>query len=156
MTPTIEAHGAIATGIAFFKFSPFKAFTLSIIGTLLVIPCIIFFLHKISHILMARVYVMNRFLTWLFSYTQRRHAEHFSDGEVAKGGKSVKSRFWKAFALFVFVAFPGPLTGVWGGALAAFVFGIDFWDSVIALALGAISVAAIDIAIIAGILNFVT
>jgi uncharacterized membrane protein len=156
MTPTIEAHGAIATGIAFFKFSPLKAFALSIIGTLAVIPVIIFFLHKVSHLLMQRIYIVNRFLTWLFSYTQRRHAEHFSGGEATEGGESVKSRFWKAFALFVFVAFPGPLTGVWGGALAAFVFGIAFWDSVIALALGAISVAALDTAIIAGILNFVT
>jgi Predicted membrane protein len=155
MAPTIEAHGAIATGIAFFKFSPLKAFTLSVIGTLTIIPFIIFFLHKVSHLLMQRIYLMNRFLTWLFSYTRRRHAKRFSEGVVIEGEESGKSRFWKAFALFAFVAFPGPLTGVWGGALAAFVFGIAFWDSIIALALGAVIVAAIDAAIIGGILSFI-
>ncbi len=153
MIPTIEAHGAIAAGIALFKFSPLKAFTLSIVGTLAVIPAIIFFLHKISHVLMQKVYIINRFLTWLFSYTRRRHAEHFSEGEVVAEDESGKRRFWKAVALFVFVAVPGPLTGVWGGALAAFVFGIRFWDSIIALALGAVTVAALDTAVIAGIVN---
>ena len=155
MTPTIEAHGAIALGIGLFKFSAGKVFLLSVSGTLIIIPFIIFFLHKIADVLMERVYLANRFLTWLFSYTRKRHAHHFAfnDAEIAD---SPRARFFKGFALFAFVAFPGPFTGVWGGALAAFVFGIRFWDSVIALALGAVVVAALDTLIIGGFVHFLS
>ena len=42
------------------------------------------------------------------------------------------------FALLVFVAIPIPLTGVWSGALVAFVFGIPIWRAALAIGLGAI------------------
>ena len=155
MTPTVEAHGAITAGIVLFKFSPLKAFLLAVTGTVAVIPIIIFFLHRLSKYLMARIYVVNRFLAWLFSYTRRRHTDHFSDSEEVTSIESGRRRFLKALALFLFVAFPGPLTGVWGGGIAAFVFGIPFWDSVIALALGAVAVAALDTLIIGGIVHIV-
>ena len=61
----------------------------------------------------------------------------------------------EAIALYVFVAVPGPLTGVWGGTVAAFVFGIPFWHACIALILGAISVALIDTLIISGFFQFI-
>jgi len=155
MTPTLEAHGAILAGVGFFGFAPLKAFILSIIGTLAAVPIIIFFLHKFSAFLMEKVYIVNRFLTWIFSYTRSKHEHHFADFGETDVKESSKRRFWKAFALFVFVAFPGPLTGVWGGALAAFVFGIQFWDSIVALSLGAVTVAAIDTIIIAGAFTLV-
>ena len=154
MSPTLEAHGAIATAIGLFHFSATKAFLLSTLGTSLLIVPLLLFWHFLAEFFMQRIYFVNRFLTWLFSYTKARHTHHFAAfGESDVEGS--KADFWKAFALYVFVAIPGPFTGVWAGTVAAFVFGIPFWYSVVALFLGAISVALIDALIITGFFKII-
>ncbi len=155
MSPTLEAHGALGVALGLFKFSPVKAFLLTIFGSVITVVPLLVLWHKIAEVLMERFYLMNRFLTWLFAYTKRRHTHHFRMfGELDDGSR--RAAFWKAAALYVFVAVPGPFTGVWTGTVAAFVFGIPFWYSVAALISGAATVAAIDLAILTGFLNLVS
>jgi uncharacterized membrane protein len=116
--PVSELRGAIPLAILKFGFSPFKAFLISILGNLLpVLPALIG-LEKISQYLSHRFYWFNRFFGWLFERTRERHKDHF--------------HYWGDLALFVFVAIPLPLTGVYSGAIAAFVFGLpvkhSFWS----------------------------
>lgn len=155
MSPTLEAHGALTTAIAIFKFSPLKAFILSTAGNLFLIAPLLFFWKYLADFFMRKSYYANRFLTWLFSYTKRQHTHHFqSFGELeVKGGD--RALFWKTFALYIFVAIPGPLTGVWAGTVAAFVFDIPFWRAALSIALGALTVGLIDLLIIAGFIKII-
>jgi len=57
---------------------------------------------------------------------------------IAPGGikQSKKQVFVKMFGVFVFVAIPLPLTGVWIGTCLAVVLGLNFWQTVVATCLG--------------------
>lgn len=154
MTPTLEAHGALTVAIGLFKFGAVKAFLLTTLGTLIIIVPVTAFWHYLSEFLMHRIYLVNRFLTWVFSYTRRRHTHHFQMfGQTET--EPARIAFWKLVALYLFVAIPGPFTGVWGGTVAAFVFGIPFWRGVGVIALGAVSVALIDVLIISGFFSLI-
>jgi uncharacterized membrane protein len=65
---------------------------------------------------------MDRFFTWLFSRTRRKHSRSFER--------------WRDLALCFFVAIPLPGTGAWSGALAAFVFGVPFRRAMVAITCG--------------------
>ena len=44
--------------------------------------------------------------------------------------RSARARFWlKVLAVFLFVAFPVPLTGVWTGTCFAILLGLNFWQA---------------------------
>ncbi len=135
-SPVAEVRWAIPFGIFVFKFSWLKAYWLGVLGNLLPIIPVLFFLHKFSAWLMHRNYFFNRFFTWLFERTRRVHENHFQKYN------------WKALALFVFVAIPLPLTGAYSGTVAAFIFGMPFWRSVLAISLGALAAGAIVLGLI--------
>ena len=155
MSPTFEAHGAIAVAIGVFKFSAVKAFLLSVAGSLFLIGPLLVFWHYLADFFMRRFYFINRFLTWLFAYTRAKHIHHFETFGQSEENPQKKTTLWKAIALYVFVAVPGPFTGVWAGTVAAFVFGIPFRYSVVSIALGAISVALIDALVITGFFRLI-
>jgi uncharacterized membrane protein len=62
-------------------------------------------------------------LLWRSEQLRRRNAARFHR--------------YGALALAAFVAVPFPLTGVWTGCLAAWVFELPFWRALLAIALGA-------------------
>lgn len=146
--PISEIRGAIPLAIGVFGFAPLKAYLLSIVGNLLPAIPLLAILYYASDFLMHRVYFINRFLTWLFDYTRERHAAHFEKHH---------HHHWRdwllTLALFVFVAIPFPLTGAWSGAVAAFVFGIPFWRSVLAISLGVAVAGAIVLGVTMGVLT---
>lgn len=147
MSPFLELRGAIPFAIGVFGFMPLKAFLLGTLGSLIPIIPILFFLYRFSDFAMQKSYVLNRFLTWLFNRTRSRHQEQFNYHHDAH------SRAWlEFFALLVFVAIPIPLTGVWSGALAAFVFGIPIWRAALAIGLGAIIAGLIVLSVVLGVI----
>jgi uncharacterized membrane protein len=129
--PVSEVRGAIPLAVAAFHFSPLKAYVLAVLGNLIIIVPALFFLHKLSNFLMHQVYFINRFLSWLFERTRRLHQDHFHHYS------------WAPLALFLFVAIPLPFTGAWSGVIAAFVFGIPFWRSVLSISLGVLAAGII-------------
>lgn len=129
--PISEVRGAIPTAVFAFHFGFLKAYFLAVLGNLLIIIPALFFLHKLSDFLMRRIYFINRFLTWLFERTRRLHQDHFHYYD------------WAPLALFIFVAIPLPMTGAWSGVVAAFIFGIPFWRSVLSIALGVLAAGII-------------
>ncbi|MBI1974977.1 MAG: small multi-drug export protein [Parcubacteria group bacterium] len=122
--PISEVRGAIPVAMGAFHFSATKAYLLAVGGNLLPVLPFLYFLDKLSALLMSKLYIVNRFLTWLFERTRRQHADHF--------------HYWKwgPLALLLFVAIPLPLTGAWSGVVAAYVFGIPFWRSALMISLG--------------------
>ncbi|MEK7590268.1 MAG: small multi-drug export protein [Patescibacteria group bacterium] len=145
MSPVLELRGAIPLAVGVFGFMPLKAFFLGTLGSLIPIVPILFFLYKFSDFAMKKSYTLNRFLTWLFNRTQLRHQEKFNYHHHAHW------RSWmEFFALLVFVAIPIPFTGVWSGALVAFVFGIPIWRAALAIGLGAIIAGLIVLSVVLG------
>lgn len=135
--PIGEIRAALPLALAVFHFAPLKAYLLALLGNLLPVLPLLLFLQHASSWLMNHSTRFHRFFTWLFSYTRERHRAHFE-----------KYNNWGALALFVFVAVPVPLTGVWSGCLAAFLFGIPLKRSFPAIALGA-AVAGLIVLLVA-------
>mgnify|MGYP001578965861 CR=1 FL=1 len=152
--PISEVRGAIPLAIFGFGFEPLKAYLLAVLGNLLPILPVLFFLHYFSEYLMHKSYWINRFLSWLFQYTRERHEKHFAKREETHHHYHYLRDIGRFAALLIFVAVPLPLTGVWSGILAAFVFGLPFWRSALALALGVAAAGQIIMLIALGILSF--
>lgn len=109
MLPIFELRGAIPAGVAL-GMPVWKASLFAVIGNMIPIPFILWFLDPFSRWLSQHSKTMDRFFTWLFARTRRKHSKDFER--------------WEEFALMIFVAIPLPMTGAWSGAVAAFVFGI--------------------------------
>lgn len=133
--PVLETRGALPLALFYYGFSPLKAYLLAVLGNCIFILPVLFGLNRFSQFLMHKSYRINRFLTWLFERTRKKHADHFESYRFA------------ALALFVFVAIPLPLTGAWSGIAAAVVFGISFWRAAAAIILGVLTSGAIVLAL---------
>lgn len=79
----------------------------------------------VSKWLMEHSKLWNRFFTFIFSKTRTKHSKKFEQ--------------YGAIALFTLVAVPLPGSGPGVGALASFVFGVDYWKSVGLISLGTIA-----------------
>jgi len=134
MLPISELRGAIPLAATVYNMPIWSAFICSVLGNLIPIFLVIFGLDLlINKFLIHRIYIFNRFFTWLFERTKRRH--------------SAKIEKWQDLALLTFVALPLPGTGAWTGALIAFVFGIPLRRAFPVISLGVI-IAGIIVSLI--------
>jgi uncharacterized membrane protein len=122
-SPIVELRGAIPVAMGIFNFPWPKALLLSLIGNLLPIIPIIWFLNKLSYYLSRRFAFFAKFFDWLFEKTRQKTAESFNR--------------WGKWALVFFVAIPLPFTGVWTGSVAAFLFGVKYRQAFCLIGLGA-------------------
>jgi len=106
---------AIALGI-----SPVKSFVLACVGNFLPIIPLLLLLEPVGY-LVAGVPIIKNIYAKLLEKIR------------AKGQKVEK---YGALGLLLFVAIPFPGTGIYSGAILAFLFGIRFWYSFISLTLG--------------------
>ena len=122
MLPVSELRGAIPVAIGVYNLNPIEVYFIAIIGNIVPVVFILKYLESISRYLMSGSKFFNKFFTYLFERTRKKH-----------NGKFEK---WGALALITFVAIPLPVTGGWSGALAAFVFGVPFWKALTLISLG--------------------
>ncbi len=131
MFPLIELKGAIPIGLKL-GLKLYESALLSYVGsTLIVIP--IFFLLIYVFKLLKKIPLVKKLVFKLEAMFEKK-AEKIakkSDGVALE----VKRKFLMT-ALFIFVAVPLPLTGVWTGAAIAVFLNMSFKDSVLPLALG--------------------
>jgi uncharacterized membrane protein len=113
--------------IGLFDFPWYYALLLAVIGNLLPVPFILFFLNSATRVL-SRVPFFDRFLTWLFERTRRR-------------GRIIEK--YKRIGLILFVAIPLPVTGAWTGSLAAVLFGLRFRHAMLSIFIGVLIAGAI-------------
>lgn len=108
--PIGELRTAIPIAHKIYNMPLYEAYFWSVIGNMIPIIFIIWFLRPLSLWLSKKYKLFDKFFEWLFHYTRRKHSKRF---EV-----------FEEIALVLFVAVPLPLTGAWSGALASFVFNI--------------------------------
>ena len=107
---------ALALGV-----NPFFAFLVSVLGNLVIIPLVYFFLEFVHH----------RFLHY-------DHYQNIFDRFMERTRKKVSPKIarWGYLGLALFVAVPLPVTGAYTGTLAAWFFGLDKYKSFLAISLG--------------------
>jgi len=100
---------------------------------------LVWLLGPITRFLEKHFYLLDRFFIWLFERTRKKHSKKFE--------------YWGALALISFVAIPLPMTGVWSGAVAAFVFGVPYKKSVLMISIGAVIAGLIVSLVTLGVLK---
>lgn len=121
MMPIVELRGALPIAINIFHLPWPKAFLISFIGNIIPVPFILWLLKPLVHLL-SKIPLFGRFFTWLFDRTRKK-----SGSVIAK---------YEEIGLLAFVAIPLPGTGAWTGALIAFLFGLNFFKSLLVISIG--------------------
>ncbi len=120
--PISELRGAIPTGIGVYKFNVLKTVLLSLIGNFsFVIPFLWFLNNLHKHFMKLKWY--NKFFNWWST-------------KVLSKTKNIEK--YEYIGLAIFVGIPFPATGAWSGCLASYLLELDFWKSVLAIAVGII------------------
>lgn len=129
--PVTELRASVPIGILVLKQDVMAVFFFSVLGNILPIAPIYFFLEPISKRL-SRTRCMRRFFEWLFARAKER------SGLVEK---------YEALGLMLFVSIPLPGTGVWTGCLIASLLRMKFLPTFLA-ATGGVILAAIIVTIL--------
>ncbi|MBU4298692.1 small multi-drug export protein [Patescibacteria group bacterium] len=129
MTPIGELRIAIPIGLTVYKISPVIVYFFSVLGNLFSVFLILTLLGAFSRWTSKNIYSFNRFFSWLFSKTRKKHYD-----KVTKYG---------LYLLPFFVAIPLPATGGWTASLIAFVFGIPFKKAFPLIGLGILAAGLI-------------
>lgn len=135
MLPIIELRGAIPVAIEM-GFSWFEAFGYAFLGSIIVAPILLLILMPILKA-MKKIKGFRGIANAVEGLFQSK-AE-----SVRKKANKADSRgtedMIKMLGVFLFVAIPLPLTGVWTGTAVAVFLGLGFWKSLAAVAVGNIS-----------------
>lgn len=110
MLPLTELRGAIPIGIGLYHLDPVLVLVVAFLGNIIPVILILLLLDPITKWLRVRSKLLDKFFSWLFAHTYKKH--------------SAKFERWGSLALLFFVAIPLPVTGGWTGALLAYLFGI--------------------------------
>lgn len=128
--PISELRGAIPFGLSV-GLSLKKVLILSIIGNIVPILPILFFLKPVSEYL-RRFGIFKKFFDWLFERAKKR------SGLIEK---------YEALGLILFVAVPLPVTGAWTGCVAASLFKMRLRCAFLAITTGVLIAAVIVTAV---------
>lgn len=132
IVPLIELKGGIVfargAGLSFLQ-----AFGLAYVGSTAVFFPIFFLLVPILNLLKKT--------KWFKSFAEKceNYIRSKADGAVKNNEKKGKKRsetFLKQAGVFIFVAIPLPMTGVWMGTAVAVFLGLEFKDAVLSVILG--------------------
>jgi len=140
--PLTELRGSIPFGVSVFGLSIWSAFLFSVIGNILPVPFIFYFLPKVLSWAERHWPWLHRFLT---VYLEKKRVKFQSSYDK-----------YGALALAIFVAIPLPMTGAWTGAALAVLFKIKAKYSFPAVVVGVIVAGVIVSLIVSGVLGFLS
>lgn len=138
MVPVTELRAAIPVATAVWHLTPWAAFGWAVVGNVIPVFFILWWLEPITRWLGTRSQFARRGLEWLFDRTRRKFNHDYET--------------YGLIGLAIFVAIPLPGTGAWTGALAAWLFGIPFKKAVPAIIAGVIGAGIVVTLITAGAL----
>jgi uncharacterized membrane protein len=118
--PVIELRGAIPVAINVFHMPWYWAYVLAIAGNMLPVPFLLVFFDFLEKLL-NRTKTGKRFMQWVLKRARR---------------PSALLKKYERIGLILFVAIPLPVTGAWTGSVAAFICGIKFKHSLLAILTG--------------------
>jgi len=127
MTPIGELRVALPWAMTYGKLAWYDAYLWAVAGNFIIAIPIVLLLGPISSFLMHWS-LGERFFNWLFTRTRRK-------------GKLIET--WEFIGLVLFVGIPLPVTGAWTGAVAAFLFGLSYRKSFLAIFSGLLLSATI-------------
>ena len=130
--PVFELRGAIPIALGVYGMNPVAAYFFAVLGNMLPVVPLLLYLDPVSNYL-RRYTIFDKFFSWLFGRTQHNHSGRFEKYGI--------------LALTLFVAIPLPVTGAWTGCAAAFVFGIKFRHSLLAIFAGVL-IAGIIVSVV--------
>lgn len=122
LIPVTELRASIPVAYKIYGLSAFSAWLWSVLGVYFAMVVIVFLLDPIAAFLSKHFSAFHKFFDWLFDHTRRR-----TNGKMEKYGE---------WAIFILAATPVPFIGGLTGALAAFVFRINWKKSLPLLLLG--------------------
>ena len=132
--PLVELKGSIvfARGA---ELGFFLSLALSYVGSTLVFIPIYFLLRPILNLL-KKIKWFNNFATKVENYFKQK-ADDTLKKQTEKNGKSnISDTLLKQIGVFIFVAIPLPMTGVWTGTAIAVFLNLKFKDVILPIALG--------------------
>lgn len=132
LVPMIELKGGIvfARGVGM---DFFLSFILAFLGSTTAFLFVYWIVKPILK-LMKKIKWFNTFAFKIESYCQKKADDAL---EKSQGKSKIKSaKFIKQLAVFIFVAIPLPLTGVWMGTVIAVFLNLSFKDSILPVVLG--------------------
>lgn len=133
--PLIELKGGIvyarSVGLNFFE-----SLGLAYLGSTIVMIPIFFLLVPILNLL-KKIKFVDKLAYKTENYFKVKASDTLSDQQKKqKGGKTRSEVFYKAMGVFIFVAIPLPMTGVWTGTAIAVFLGLKFKQAVLPIAAG--------------------
>ena len=75
MTPVGELRAAIPLGLGTFGLGIIETYIIAVVGNMVPVVAILWILEPISRFLMKKFNWANRFFTWLFDRTRKRHSK---------------------------------------------------------------------------------
>ena len=112
MLPVSELRGAIPVAIGVHGLTASEAYVWAIIGNMIPVFFLLWFLPTCSRYLMKKWRWADKFFKWWFERTSTKTHQ--------------KIKKYGAPALILFVAIPLPFTGAWTGSVAAFLFDVSY------------------------------
>ena len=130
LLPILELRGGLLAA-SLLGLDPIPSYIITIVGNLLPIPFILWFINKI--------------LDWMRNSKHLKGVASWLDKKVDKHKSSIeKYGFW---GLVLFVGIPLPGTGAWTGTLAASILDMDFKSTTVAVMLGVLLAGVIMMAV---------
>jgi len=131
MFPLIELKGGIPIGMSVDFWGE---------NALTGIPAFLFALAGSSTIVFILPLIFKPILNFLKKTKILKKIGDYIDNKINKHSTEIlatkKSSFLKCMSIFLFVAVPLPLTGVWTGACVSVAIGLDYWQTVFSVFFG--------------------
>ena len=132
MFPLIELKGAIPIGTGLFGLSLFETSIISYLGSSIISVAVFFLLRPIFNLLKKLGFVRKIIekIESIFNEKAKKIADK------TNGSATAEAKRIMMLSLFIFVAVPFPVTGVWTGTAIAVFLGLKFKESVLPIAGG--------------------
>ncbi|MCQ2382118.1 MAG: small multi-drug export protein, partial [Clostridia bacterium] len=136
MLPLVELKGAIPLGVSSIwgasVLNTWQAFFIALIGSSLVVPIIALLFRPIYNWMRQKKF-FKVIVEFLVGDVAKRSDKLIEENKTKSSYRSV---WLKIMAVFLFVAFPVPLTGVWTGTCFAVLLGLNFLTICVTVILG--------------------
>jgi uncharacterized membrane protein len=132
MFPLIELKGAIPIGTGIFHLNLWQTAGIAYLGSTIISIAVFFLLIPVFNLLKKIGFIRKLVerIESIFEEKARKIAQK-TDGSPEKEAKKIMM-----LSLFIFVAVPFPVTGVWTGTAIAVFLGLKFRESVLPIAAG--------------------
>ncbi len=133
LIPMIELKGGIVFGANLMHIM--LAFSLAYVGSTLVFFPIYWLLMPLLELL-KKIKWFKGFAVKVENYFKNKADQTLEKRQQKKGKRALSETFIKQLGVFIFVAIPLPLTGVWTGTAIAVFLNLKFKDAVLPVVLG--------------------